>query len=105
MRGSDRVKIARLACVAGCLLFASACVTSGTYDELAAQQEATAQERDALKEYTGALEARMETLQREHDALLAELAVREAEVAELKGTYDELVSELETWLTDNPPPG
>ena len=71
------------------------CVSRGAYDELAAQHERLRAERDALAEYTGALERRLESVNVSRDELSAQLAVTEVQVAELRGTYNKLIAELE----------
>ncbi len=71
------------------------CVSRGAYDDLTAQHERLRAERDALAEYTGALERQLESVNVSRDELSAQLAVTEVQVAELRGTYDKLIAELE----------
>ena len=71
------------------------CVTQATYDGLATQHEKLRAERDALAEYTRALERQLESVNVSRDELSAQLAVTEVQVAELLGTYNRLIGELE----------
>jgi chemotaxis protein MotB len=70
--------------VAALLAGATACVTSGKYDEMVA-------ERDALTAKVGELEAANRDLG-------SQLEARSAEIAGMKGTYDSLVRDLEAEL-------
>jgi chemotaxis protein MotB len=80
---------------AALLMTSLGCVTKGKYNELAAKQEKTRSERDALVEYTRALEDRLEEINASRDLLAAQLAVTEVQVAAMRDTYDELLDELE----------
>jgi len=71
------------------------CVTRANYDGLVAQHEKLRAERDALAEYTRALERQLESVNSSRDELTAQLAVTEVQVAELRGTYNRLIGELE----------
>jgi chemotaxis protein MotB len=75
------------------------CVSQGAYDGLVAQYERLRTERDALVEYTGALERQLERVNVSRDELSAKLTVSEIQVAELRGTYDRLIAELEAEVT------
>jgi chemotaxis protein MotB len=71
------------------------CVTRATYDGLVTQHEKLRAERDALVEYTRALERQLESVNLSRDELSAQLAVTEVQVAEMRGTYDRLIGELQ----------
>ena len=71
------------------------CVTQANYDGLVTQHEKLRAERDALAEYTRALERQLESVNSSRDELTAQLAVTEVRVAELRGTYNRLIGELE----------
>ncbi|HEY5658962.1 MAG TPA: OmpA family protein [Myxococcota bacterium] len=74
------------------------CVSRGNYDSLAAQSDKTRAERDALADYTRALERQLESVNASRDELSAQLAVTEVQVAELRDTYDKLIGELHSEL-------
>lgn len=97
MRGSQLTvfRVGGALAAAALLVAPLGCVNKGKYDQLAAQQERTRSERDALVEYTRALETRLEEINASRDLLAAQLTVSELEVAEMRDTYDELLDELE----------
>ena len=66
-----------------------ACVTRGSYDELAA-------ERDTLRNTSSTLEAELQELRLANDDLSRMLAESQIETESLKGTYDSLVADLES---------
>jgi chemotaxis protein MotB len=72
------------------------CVTRATYDGLVTQHEKLRTERDALAEYTRALERQLESVNVSRDELSMQLAVTEVRAAEMRGTYDRLIGELQT---------
>jgi chemotaxis protein MotB len=66
----------------------AACVSSGRYDELAA-------ERDSLSRRLADLESEKASLESERANLEASLHERKGEISEMRGTYDALLAELE----------
>jgi len=94
-----RTSIARLAAVLACLGCGSlACVTSGTYEDMVAERDSLASEKDSLEQQVYAFEQRAVELGASEQQLAELLAEREQEVAELRGTYDDLVSDLQSEL-------
>ena len=75
------------------------CVTRAQYDGLVTQHEKLRTERDALAEYTRALERQLESVNTSRDELSAQLSVTEVRVMEMRDTYDRLIGELQTELT------
>jgi chemotaxis protein MotB len=69
---------------AALLMTSLGCVTKGKYNELAAKQEKTRSERDALVEYTRALEDRLEEINASRDLLAAQLAVTEVQTGQIE---------------------
>ena len=89
------VRVGMAVALAASAALSLGCVTQATYDGLVTQHEKLRAERDALAEYTRALERQLESVNSSRDELTAQLAVTEVQVAELRGTYNRLIGELE----------
>jgi chemotaxis protein MotB len=69
------------------------------YDGLVTQHEKLRTERDALAEYTRALERQLESVNTSRDELSAQLSVTEVRVAKMRDTYNRLIGELQAEVT------
>jgi chemotaxis protein MotB len=89
------VRVGIVVATAASATFSLGCVTRAKYDGLVTQHERLRTERDALAEYTRALERQLESVNVSRDELASQLAVTEIRVAEMRGTYDRLIGELQ----------
>jgi chemotaxis protein MotB len=84
--------------VAALLVGTTACVSSGKYDEMAAEREALQAERDAITAQLGELERKVGAIEDLNRDLGSQLEARQAEIAAMQGTHDSLLRSLETEL-------
>lgn len=95
MSARSSLRVGTSAALAASAALSLGCVSRGAHDALLTQNQKLQMERDALAEYTAALERQLESVNASRDELSARLAVTEVQVAELRDTYDKLIGELQ----------